>query len=56
LNRPIADRRRAFLENLQVAVLLIDADGSPKFVGRLAQKWFGNGTSTAATHEEGLLT
>jgi hypothetical protein len=42
LNRPIADRRRAFIENLQVAVLLIDADGAPSVVGRLAQNWFGD--------------
>jgi len=43
LSGPIADRRRAFLENLKVAVLLIDEAGRAAPLGQLAHKWFGDG-------------
>jgi hypothetical protein len=41
LNGPIADRRRAFLEGLGVAILFLDEIGAATPVGRLAPEWFG---------------
>jgi len=41
VNLPVADRRRAFLEDLGVALLVIDSTGRPQATGHLAQQWFG---------------
>jgi hypothetical protein len=41
LNGPIADRRRALLEDLKVAIVVIANDGTATSIGRLAQAWFG---------------
>ena len=41
VNGPIADRRRVFLENLGVAVVVVDGDDVATAIGQLAQEWFG---------------
>jgi hypothetical protein len=41
LNGPIADRRRALLEELKVAIIVIANDGTATSIGRLAHTWFG---------------
>jgi hypothetical protein len=41
LDGPIADRRRALLENLGVAILILDDAGEVMPIGQLAQEWFG---------------
>ena len=41
LTRPIADRRRALLEQMGVAIVVIPANGEPTAVGNLAHEWFG---------------
>jgi hypothetical protein len=41
LNGPIADRRRALLEELKVAIVVIANDGTATSIGRCAQEWFG---------------
>jgi hypothetical protein len=46
VNRPVTDRRRVFLENLGVAVVIIEGDGVPKAIGQLAQAWFGRTLSS----------
>ena len=41
LTHPIADRRRALLEQMGVAIVVIAANGEPTAVGNLAHEWFG---------------
>jgi hypothetical protein len=41
VDRPIPDRRRAFVESLGVAVVVVDSGGPPDTLGPLAVRWFG---------------
>ena len=53
LNGPIADRRRVFLENLGVAVVVIDGEGAATAIGQLASEWFGRMPFQASRTDEG---
>ena len=52
LNGPIADRRRALLEELGVAIVVIADDGAATSIGTLAQTWFGHNPFAIISDQE----